>query len=41
MSGEVIVFPSTVEAGKNGFSQSAVCTSCKNKNHIKVIFGSM
>ncbi|MBI6019850.1 HNH endonuclease [Clostridium perfringens] len=29
-TGEIIVFPSTVEAGKNGFSQSAVCTSCKN-----------
>lgn len=35
VSGEVIVFPSTVEAGKNGFSQSAVCTSCKNKKPHK------
>lgn len=29
-TGEIIEFSSTVEAGKNGFSQSAVCTSCKN-----------
>ena len=34
-SGEIIVFNSTVEAGKNGFSQSAVCTSCKNKKPHK------
>ncbi|AMN35505.1 NUMOD4 motif-containing HNH endonuclease [Clostridium perfringens] len=34
-TGEIIVFPSTVEAGKNGFSQSAVCTSCKNKKPHK------